>query len=99
VDDDWDSPWRIGARLITGQHLAEFIAFANGDPKLNKWEQGFIDSMVDLHRRTWGHLELSEKQALVILRMEDKLGGMAAVYGVDETDDAGAAAEAEAAAA
>jgi hypothetical protein len=92
VDDDWDSPWRIQARIATGQHLAAFIAFANGDPRLNEWQQGFLDSMADILRRMHGRVELSEKQAAVLLRMEDKLGGMAAVYGVDEASETDAVA-------
>jgi hypothetical protein len=73
VDDDWDSPWRIQARIATGQHLAAFVAFANGDPRLNDWQQNFLGSMADILRRMHGRVELSEKQAAVLLRMEDEL--------------------------
>jgi hypothetical protein len=90
--DDWHGPERTQARLITGRILDTFLAFARGDPRLNEWEQGFLDSMADIHRRTHGRMELSDKQALVILRMEDELGGLAAVYRVDEDHDTDAAA-------
>ena len=81
MSDDWNSPAMVRARRITGRNLATFLAFVCGAPWLNDWEANFLESMADIHRRTGGMVELSEKQAKVILRIEDKFGGLTAMHG------------------
>jgi hypothetical protein len=61
---------------------------------LTAWEEAFLASMEDILHRKHGQVEISEKQAKVLLRMEDKLGGLAAVYGVREDDAEGVTGDA-----
>lgn len=63
--------WKM--RKATGERLSVILQEGRGDPRLTAWEEGFLASMADIQRRTGGQPELSEKQAKVLLSIEDKL--------------------------
>jgi hypothetical protein len=43
--------------------------------------------MAGIYARSGGRVEPSEKQAICLLRIQDKLGGLAAMYGRQAAED------------
>lgn len=66
------APWEIRARMQTGERLKE-LCQNRGDPRLSAWEEGFLVGMAALLWKHYGQPPLSEKQAAIVLRLEDKL--------------------------
>jgi hypothetical protein len=88
--------WRVAPEVTaqrreTGRRVAAIVALARGDPRLSAWEEGFLTSLADILRRTNGHIELSEKQAMALLRIQDKVSGQLAILAEAGEDAAGAA--------
>lgn len=66
-------PEILAERRATGMRLEEILDLARGDPRMSAWEEGFLASMADILRQTDGHVELSEQQVAVLLKIEDKV--------------------------
>jgi hypothetical protein len=85
---DW---WKVPPEVIarrreTGQRVAANVTLARGDSRLSAWEEGFLANLADILRRTNGHIELSEKQAAALLRVQDKVSGQLAIVEDAEAD-------------
>jgi ribosome assembly protein YihI (activator of Der GTPase) len=53
--------------------LMEFVKEAYDEQKINKWEQSFLDDMLDRYAEYGENLYMSDKQEEILRRIEKKL--------------------------
>jgi hypothetical protein len=58
-------------RRYTARRVREIVAASQGNPRLSDWDRQFLADLDAKITKYYGYLEVSEKQAVILLRIED----------------------------